>query len=174
LSFEAKRGERKEEIIILPAQKKTVVFPLWTGKGIGCMCKLPEGLDADTYKEILDDEVAQTAEEYYGGFGNCIFQQDGASVHTSKTVQDHMTERRIDLLPWPAQSPDINPIENLWADLKKRVAKRRREITSKEKLWEAIEEEWESTSKDQCQRLIESIPERLEAVIKNKGGHTKY
>lgn len=150
------------------------IWGCMTSKGIGWMCKLPQGLDAETYKEILDDEATLTAQHYFGGFEKCLFQQDGASVHTSKEVKRHLEKKKIQFLPWPAQSPDLNPIENIWADVKKRVAERRGDITNKQKLWEAIEEEWEATPKDLCRRLIESIPERLLAVIKAKGGPTKY
>jgi len=138
------------------------------------MCKLPQGLDSETYIQILEDELQSTIQEYFPRGKPSVLQQDGASVHKSKVVQRYFREKMITVLDWPAQSPDLNPIENLWAELKKRIATRRGDITSKEALWEAIEAEWEATPKSFLENLIDSMPNRIEAVIKAKGGPTKY
>ena len=77
------------------------------------------------------------------------------------------------MLPWPAHSPDLSPIENLWADLKKRLEENHGEIP-RSRLWEVVDEEWEETSKEYRKNLFSSMPKRLAAVIKAKGGYTKY
>ena len=78
--------------------------------------------------------------------------------------------KKYSVLPWPAHSPDLSPIENLWADLKKRLEAKNGEIR-KADLWSV---EWELTSKDYCKKLFSSMPERLAAGIKAKGGYTRY
>ena len=50
-----------------------------------------------------------------------IFQQDGAPAHKSKLVEQYFEEKGIEILPWAAQSPDINVIENVWAEMKKKI-----------------------------------------------------
>jgi transposase len=150
---------------------------LWaciTYHGVGWMCFLPEGLDADTYLEILEDELEQTIGEYFPNRSGICFQQDGASVHRSRKVEKWFQKKKLPKLDWPAQSPDLNPIENLWADLKKRVYAKGKDITSKEALKVAIEEEWERTPILLLQKLIDSMPDRLQAVIRARGGPTKY
>lgn len=150
------------------------IWGCMTYHGIGWMCKLPQGLDSETYLEILEDELQSTIHAYFPRGKSFVFQQDGASVHKSRVVQRYFGEKKIQVLDWPAQSPDLNPIEHLWADLKKRIARKRGDITSKQDLWEAIEEEWEATPKSLLRSLIDSMPQRIEAVIKAKGGPTKY
>lgn len=76
-------------------------------------------------------------------------------------------------MKWPAQSPDLNPIEHIWSDLKTRLGKRQR-ASNRDDLWETILEEWEMTDPSLCRRLVESMPRRCAAVIAAKGGHTKY
>ena len=122
------------------------------------MCRLLEGMDSDTYITILQDELMKTMDHYYPDRTCCIFQQDKAPWHTSTRVSDWFKQKKIVLLPWPGNSPDLNPIEHLWADLKKRIVKNYPDIRSKEQLLEAIQLEYEATSVETCKKLVHSMP----------------
>src|SRR3954463_3093816 len=77
-----------------------------------------------------------------------------------KWFEDH----EVELLDWPAQSPDLNPIEHLWHILKKGI----------QELLERVQEEWGKIPKEECVNLINSMPRRIKAVLKAKRGHIKY
>ena len=83
-----------------------------------------------------------------------------------------MAEKRVETLNWPPNSPDLNPIENLWGILKVAVSKRF--PTTKEQLVEAISLEWENLSSETVQNLILSMPKRIKEVLKNKGQKCNY
>ena len=78
------------------------------------------------------------------------------------------------LLDRPAQSPDLSPVEHLWKRLKKRSNGYERPAKGVWKLWERIEAEWGRIEVEEFQKLIESMPRRLEVAIQAKEGHTKY
>ena len=80
----------------------------------------------------------------------------------------------MEVLLWPAQSPDLNPIENLWNHLKRKLAEYEVPPRGILELWERVQEEWGKIKLEVCQGLIESMPRRVEAIIKAKGGYTKY
>ena len=84
----------------------------------------------------------------------------------------YFTDQGIKVMPWPAQSPDLNPIEHLWAYLKQRLRVIQRK--SNKSLRKAIQEAWQQVPFTVIQRLIDSIPDRLRAVIDSKGYSTKY
>ena len=85
-----------------------------------------------------------------------------------------LEDQNIEVLPWPAQSADLNPIEQVWDILKVQIGRRETRPTSIHDLWNVVLEEWELISLDRIQGLYESMPRRVEAVLKAKGGHTKY
>ena len=102
-----------------------------------------------------------------------VFMQDGAPCHRAKIVTQFLKAQTINILDWPGNSPDLNPIENLWTILKNKVSER--QPTNAKMLEQAIKEVWvRDISSAYCQNLVESMPRRLEAVIKAKGGPTKY
>lgn len=78
------------------------------------------------------------------------------------------------MIKWPAQSPDLNPIENLWAILKRRLAVHERAPKNMDELWHRVHDEWNNISKENIQNLVESMPNRIKSVKKNKGLWTKY
>jgi len=152
---------------------KLQIWGCLTSQGVGYHCGLPDGLDAETYVGILEYELEETINLYFKDRNVVVFQQDNASTHTAKVVQRHFKNQKYSVIPWPAHSPDLSPIENLWADLKNRLVERHPEI-AKDNLWEVIDAEWEATPKETCAKLLHSMPERLTAVIKAQGGYTKY
>ncbi|KAI1002071.1 hypothetical protein K3495_g6133 [Podosphaera aphanis] len=77
-------------------------------------------------------------------------------------------------MSWPSQSPDLNPIEHLWSLLKRQLGQNQEPPKGMHELWARVEEVWHKIDKETCQILIESMPSRLTAVLKAKGGHTKY
>ena len=85
-----------------------------------------------------------------------------------------MEKEKIQVLDWPAQSPDLNPIEHLWHYLKSKVREYDEPSRGEEKYWRRIEKQWNKVPKEKCQRLIASMPRRIAAMIKAKGEYTKY
>ena len=103
-----------------------------------------------------------------------IFQDDNAAVHRAKIVIDWKDDNLIGSLPWPAQSPDLNPIEHVWDYLERRVRGRSPTPKSKADLVSALQEEWVTISPEYLENLVSGMPRRVHAVIDNKGYPTKY
>jgi transposase len=142
--------------------------------GVGILAEVEGRMNAGQYVSILEDNLLPTMENSGIPEENIIFQQDNDPKHTSKRAQEWLESQGIKVLDWPAQSPDLNPIEHLWQILKKKLNSYATSPRGVWELWERIEMEWGKIEVEECQRLIESMPRRVEAVIKAKGGHTKY
>ena len=81
--------------------------------GVGDACRLPEGMDSQLYITILQDYVFTSRDYYKINSRKFLFQQDNSLVHTAKIVKEYIHKSNIPILKWPANSPDISPIENL-------------------------------------------------------------
>jgi len=140
-------------------------------KGSGC-CYLYTGrVNQYSYIRCLEDALLPSADLFYD-HQNYIFMQDGAPAHTAHTVKDWLDENDIRLLDWCPRSPDLNPIENIWAYMDTHLA--RINITSVEHLKEVLRDVWLKIPHELVMRLIESMPRRVRACIQAKGGHFKY
>jgi transposase len=150
---------------------------LWgcmTWRGIGYLSKIDNGLDAALYTTILGGELMSTLNWYGLEKADVVFQHDNDPKHTAKKTQEWLSRSGFSVLDWPPQSPDLNPIEHLWGELKRRVRKRRKLPSSLPELWDVVQEEWELIPTDFCQKLISSMPSRVEDVIRAKGSHTRW
>ena len=142
--------------------------------GVGYACKIDGRMDGELYTKILQDEFQESLAYYGKDPSSVIFQQDNDPKHTSKMASTWLKDHGFQVLSWPAQSPDLNPIEHLWTHLKKRVADYEVPPKGILDLWDRVQEEWDQIGPEVCQNLIESMPRRIEAVLKAKGGYTKY
>lgn len=102
------------------------------------------------------------------------FQQDNAKIHVSRETMAWFDSKNIDVLPWPSCSPDLNPMENIWGILARRVYANKRQFQSVEALKVAIVEAYESIEKSTLENLINSMPNRIFQVINRNGGMTDY
>ena len=94
-----------------------------------------------------------------------------------KTYLDYVetTQKgKIKVLPWPSQSPDLNPLENLWAYLKRQVRKRPKKPSNLVEFFEIVVDEWNHIPKRVIENLVESLPSRIEMVIASKGASIDY
>jgi transposase len=102
-----------------------------------------------------------------------IVMEDNAPVHKGVCVPERERMKWRQYLH-PPNSPDLNPIENIWASMKRTITTKYRYVSSKAEMMRIIQELWDSFTDTQWNALIESMPRRLAAVIKAKGGHTRY
>lgn len=105
---------------------------------------------------------------------NFIFQHNNASIHRAKIVKTYLTKKNIQVLEWPAYSPDLNIIENCWEHLSRAVYRGSRQLTSAEELKKVIIDEWRNINQDIIKKLYDSLPDRMIEVISKSGGSTKY
>jgi len=131
-------------------------------------------MDSKQYVEILEAGVMESVEKLDLDKEGFYFQQDNDPKHTSKRAYNWFQVKGIQLLDWPSQSPDLNPIEHLWCHVKKQLHSHPSSPNSIHELWNRMVVEWNKIPAETCQKLIESMPRRCEAVIKAKGGHTRY
>ena len=109
-----------------------------TWDGVGMACKIDGKMDANLYVQILEDELQQTLVDYGFTPEDIIFQQDNDPKHTSRKAKEWLREHGFEVMVWPAQSPDLNPIEHLWFLLKRRLAAYPEPAKGILDLWERI------------------------------------
>jgi len=158
----------------LPHPIKLNVWGCFCGRGLGYCYIFNENMDGKLLKKILGTHLKESAELHFEQDPPELWRllQDNDPKHKSVLVRNWLFTNGISMLEFPAYSPDLNPIENLWNDLARRVEAR--PASTVEELQDAIAEEWERTSPAYLRKLARSMPKRCQAVIDAHGDHTKY
>lgn len=170
-------GEAFRPDCIAPTVKhgggSVMIWGCMSASGVGEVFVCDGRMNSERYISMLDEVFeASVLKLFDGNEAEYLFQQDNAPCHKSRRSMQWFRENGIRLLEWPAQSPDLSPIEHLWRMLKLKLLKYK--CKNKTELKDKIVEEWELLSSDICHRLVASMPRRLNAVIKANGGVTKY
>ena len=150
---------------------------LWgvlTPNGAGKITQIHGKMDAAMYCGILAKFLRLQEQREGKKPGEYIFQQDNDPKHTSRLAKTHFERRGLTVLPWPPNSPDLNIIEHCWNELKRRIYRRSRHPSTLGALVDAAKGEWVDVEQDFVETLYESMPRRMAAVMKAKGGNTKY
>ncbi len=143
--------------------------------GLGPLVRIDGRINSERYiEEILGYHVIPFLEEFEEEYGEYLFQQDNAPIHTSIRTRNFIEEMAISLLPWPGQSPDLNPIEHLWDELERRIRAKQNHPKNLRELEVLLQECWSEISREVYQKLVTSMVHRIEAVIKARGYPTRY
>ena len=147
-----------------------MVFGMFSSQGTTPLVRLQTRVNAQIYKNIVQDHVVPIIQN--SGFDRATFKHDNAPCHKGKVVMSYLSEQDFEIMDWTPQSPDLNPLENLWKTLGVKVMERT--PTNTEDFRVKLQEEWSKITIEDFQELIRSCSRRCAAVIESKGSFTKY
>lgn len=151
-----------------------MVWSCFTWESLGPLVRAEGTINSQKYIDIMKANLIPFMQGLEGEIVDYEYQQDNASVHTSKLTTTFFETSDINVMKWPGQSPDLNPIEHLWDELERRLRKRTPPPKSEDELAVFLEEEWEKITDTIFQKLILSMKSRVKAVKWAKGYATKY
>ena len=163
---------RKEEKCFSKRQMGGGSVMVWAGVGFDKKTDIvfiSGRMNSVTYLEMIKDQIRKFRTEQ-----PFTFQQDNAPIHTAKIVKEFFKSEKVDLLEWPAKSPDLSIIENVWGQLSRAVYADSRQFSSLEELKTAIQEEWAKISQEYIQNLFHSLPKRMIKLLEERGSYTGY
>ncbi|KAI5624640.1 hypothetical protein C0J50_15786, partial [Silurus asotus] len=157
--------------------QSVVVWGVMSSAGVGPLCFIKSKVSTAIYQEVLERFMLPSADQLYGD-ADFNFQQELPPAHTAKTriISDWFLEHdnEFTVLKWPLQSPDLNPIEDLWDVVEREIRIMDVQPTNLQQLRDAIMSIGTKISEECFQDLVESMPRRIKAVLKAKGGPTRY
>jgi transposase len=134
------------------------------------LCVFTDIMNAQRYIDILKTNLLPAASRLFED--NWRFQQDNDPKHTARVSVDFLSQNAPSIIDWPANSPDLNPIENVWGMLKRRVEMQ--QPKNIEELIKVFMDEWNRLDKSVVINLIHSMKSRCKAVISANGDHIDY
>jgi len=167
---------QKGEIIKAPTVKhsgKVHVYGCFSEKGFGKIYCFTENLNADLLCTIYETTLLPSAGIFFGKNNHSWkLQEDNDPKHTSGKAKKWKKDNDIKRISWPSQSPDLNPMENVWAVLKANVSNYK--PSSTKELIRIIKKEWEELDKVFAKNLVVSMKKRIFDILYNKGDHIYY
>ncbi len=126
-------------------------------------------MNSERYQEMLEHHLIP----FMGIHGSTHFLQDGAPCHSSKKISNFLAEQPFQVIDWPGNSSDLNPIENCWSHMKRKL--KDKDISSVPKPIAEIKMLWTcNLSRQFFKNLSDSMPRRIQQVLAAKGEATKY
>lgn len=147
--------------------------------GAGKLGRIEGKMDSDKFIKILDQNLLPTIDAIslvsdLTSSESLIFQQDNDPKQNSRKSRDWFKSHKIDPMGWPAQSPDLNPIEMVWKRIKDQLGRYEEQPRGILELWDRVQDEWKNIDIEYCRALIKSMPNRCRQVIKARGGSISH
>ncbi|KAA6394965.1 MAG: hypothetical protein EZS28_009505, partial [Streblomastix strix] len=128
-------------------------------------------LNSDKWETLVCDSVLPSIHEQHST--DFIYQRDNASLHKGKETCEHMEKNGFVFMNWPSLSPDLNPVENIWSLLVRRVCANGVSYVDDDELWEAIQREASRVTFEEVQSYTKSYRKRLCLCLLKKGGYAQ-
>ncbi len=148
-----------------------MLWGCFSAKGTGRLHRIEERMDGAMYREILANNLLPSVRALKMGRG-WFFQHYNDPKHTARATKEWLIKKQFKVMEWPSQSPDLNPIENLWRELKLCVAQRQPQ--NLKDLEKTCMEERAKIPAAMCANQVKNYRKRLTSVTVNKGFCTKY
>ena len=181
-------GEEYHEQCVQPTVKHggtgIMVWGCMSRAGLGQCVRVEGNINQFVYLDILEDVMLPSAHYLIGP--DFMFQHDNAPSHTARTVRNWLAnpapdalvedgvDWNIDVIDWPAQSPDLNPIEHLWDHIEREISRVEAPRGGLNGLFARVQEIWDEIDLEVVEKLVDSMPERCQAVINNRGSYTRF
>ncbi len=151
-----------------------MVWGIFSWHTLGLLVPIKHHLNATVYLSIVADHVHPFMTTVYHLL--MYFQQDNASCHKDQIISDCFLEHdnEFTLLKWPPQSPDLNPIEQLWDVVEREIHIMDVQLTNLQQLCDAIMSIWTNISEECFQPCVEPKLRRIKPVLEAKRGPTRY
>ena len=167
---------QRGEIIKAPTVKhsaKVHVYGCFSEEGFGNIYCFTNNLNAELLCTIYKTTLLSSARKLFGRDNHSWrLQEDNDPKHTSEKAERWRNEHDINRISWPSQSPDLNPMENVWAVLKANVSNHK--PTSTKDLIRIIRKEWKALDKVFAENLVGSMKNRISLLLSNNGDHLLY
>ena len=170
--MKTKRWMKKDQqntTSIRKLSKKVNVWAAISNNGKSSIKTFTQNMDSEFYVEILMEKLSEIKE--IGG-EDMMLQCDKDSKHVSKMVKEFYKKNKLNKMEWPSNSPDLNPIENVWVLMKRKINKHETKKISE--LIELVDTTWDEIDQEVIQNCIEFMASIVAECIKLKGDRIRY
>jgi len=129
-------------------------------------------MNSPGYVHLLNNALIPFAEQVLEN--NFIFQQDNAPCHRANNTEEWFERKGISVMEWPSRSPDLNPVENLFGLLARKVYEGNKQYHTINQLKSAILISWDEIRNEVLENLVCSMSKRMLEVLKSRGNNIKY
>ena len=166
---------KNEPELLSPTKRQEKGFMVWAGfSSLGQieLIILDRLINAETYSNYFNNVILPAIHQKHGE--TFIFQQDNAPIHFANTTQNWMDLQNIERIKWPSNSPDLNPMENIWGIISHKVYHGGTKYKDKDTLWDVIQDAWNNIAPETFHNLAKSMKKRCTKVLKRNGKYINY